>query len=149
MRSPIKAALAASVLASAGGFGLAGFASAQEMPTPLIQEVLIKSSLLTFNDAIVTDNFTVLHAKASKPFRDQFTPDKLRASFKRFVEGHAVFDVIVAKPPIASVESKIDKAGELQLNGYFDVAPNKLKYQLDYIRSEGDWKLSGLNVKIE
>jgi len=36
--------------------------------------VLIKVTLLTFNDANVTGNYTVLHAKLSKPFRDQFPP---------------------------------------------------------------------------
>jgi hypothetical protein len=30
---------------------------------------------MSFNDANVTGNYAVLHAKLSKPFRDQFTPD--------------------------------------------------------------------------
>ena len=62
------------------------------------QEVLIKSILVTLNDAVASDNFTILHAKISKPFRDQFPPDKLRTVFKDLVEKHAVFDAVVAEP---------------------------------------------------
>ena len=82
----------------AAGCGLPDRAHALDMPSPFVQEVLIKSILVTLNDAVASDNFTVLHAKISKPFRDQFPPEKLRAVFKDLVEKHAVFDAIVAKP---------------------------------------------------
>ena len=51
------------------------------MPSPFVQEVLVKSILVTLSDAVAADNFTVLHAKISKPFREQFPPEKLRAVF--------------------------------------------------------------------
>jgi hypothetical protein len=137
------------LVAAAGLLAAALPAAAQGMPSPVIQEVLIKGTLLTLNDAIVTDNFTVMHAMISKPFRDQFPPDKLRGVFKSFIDGHAVFDLIVAKPPIASGEAKIDSEGVLRLAGYFDTTPKKFKYQLGYIRSDGDWKLSAININIE
>jgi hypothetical protein len=145
----IRTWLATIALTAAAIPALSGAASAQALPSPLTQEVLIKASLLTLNDAIVTDNFTVLHARMSKPFRDQFPPDRLRGIFKSFVEGHAEFDLIVAKPPIAAAESKIDSEGVLRLNGYFDTTPRQVKYNLGYIRSEGEWKLSALNVDID
>jgi hypothetical protein len=130
-------------------FGVVSSAAAQSIPSPLIQEVLIKSSLLTFNDAVVTDNFTVMHAKMSKPFRDQFPPDKMRTIFKSFVDNHVVIDLIAAKPTIADGEPKIDGNGVLRINGHFDTTPKQLKYQLGYIMSEGDWKLSAINVDIK
>lgn len=50
-------------------------ASAQNtVPSDLVQEKLIKTYLVTFNDANLTGNYTVLHAKLSKPFRDRSTP---------------------------------------------------------------------------
>ena len=64
-------------------------APAQGMPSPFVQEVLVKSILLTLNDAVAADNFTVMHAKISKPFRDQFPPEKLRSVFKDLIEKHA------------------------------------------------------------
>ena len=124
-------------------------AHALDMPSPFVQEVLIKSILVTLNDAVASDNFTILHAKISKPFRDQFPPDKLRAVFKDLVEKHAVFDAIVASPVIPEEEAKIDEKGVLRLKGRFDTTPKKVKYQLGFIASDGQWKLSGVTIDIE
>ncbi len=124
-------------------------ADALDMPSPFVQEVLIKSVLVTLNDAVAADNFSVFHAKISKPFRDQFPPEKLRAVFKDLVEKHAVFDAIVASPAIPEEEAKIDDKGVLRLKGRFDTTPKKVKYQLGFIPSDGQWKLSGITIDIE
>ena len=55
-----------------------------------------ESSLLSFNDANVTGNYTVFHAKLSKPFRQQFTPERLKETFKSFAEKQIDFDIIAA-----------------------------------------------------
>ena len=86
-----------------------GRRAAQGMPSPFVQEVLVKSILVTLSDAVAADNFTVLHAKISKPFRDQFPPEKLREVFKDLVDKHAVFDAVVAKPIVPDDEAKIDE----------------------------------------
>jgi hypothetical protein len=124
-------------------------ASALDMPSPFVQEVLVKSILVTLNDAVAADNFTVFHAKISKPFRDQFPPEKLRAIFKDLVEKHAVFDAVVASPVVSDEDAKIDEQGVLRLKGHFDTAPKKVKYQLGFIPSDGQWKLSGVSIDIE
>ena len=124
-------------------------APAQGMPSPFVQEVLIKSILLTLNDAVATDNFTVMHAKISKPFRDQFPPEKLRSVFKDLIEKRAVFDAVVAKPIVPDGEAKIDDNGVLRLKGRFETTPKQVKYQLGFIASDGLWKLSGITIDIE
>ena len=124
-------------------------AAALDMPSPFVQEVLVKSILVTLNDAVASDNFTVLHAKISKPFRDQFPPEKLRAAFKDLVENHAVFDAIVASPVVPEEDARIDEKGVLRLRGHFDTSPKKVKYQLGFIASDGQWKLSGITIDIE
>ena len=60
------------------------------MPSPFVQEVLVKSILVTLSDAVAYDNFTVLNAKISKPFREQFPPEKLRAVRDDLVAGDEV-----------------------------------------------------------
>ena len=81
---------------------IAAPAQAQQVPNKTLQEVLVKVTLLTFNDANVTGNYTVLHAKLSKPFRDQFSPARLKEVFKSFSDNNIDFDIIAAKMPIAS-----------------------------------------------
>lgn len=124
-------------------------ALALDMPGPAAQEVLVKSILVTLNDAVAADNFTILHAKISKPFREQFPPDKLRAVFKELVEKRAVFDAVVAQKMIPDEDAKIDEKGVLNLKGRFQTAPKQVKYQLGFIESEGAWKLSGVAIDIE
>jgi hypothetical protein len=126
-----------------------GRASAQGMPSPFVQEVLVKSILVTLSDAVASDNFTVLHAKISKPFRDQFPPEKLRAIFRELIDKHAVFDAVVASPVISDEDARIDDKGVLRLNGHFETAPKQVKYQLGFIPADGTWKLSGVSIDIE
>lgn len=132
-------------------FLVAGFSAAlaQKVPGAELQEILIKASLLTFNDANVTGNYAVLHAKLSKPFRDQFSPDKLAAVFKDFRDKHIDFDLIAAKKPIAAEEPKVDEKGMLSLKGYFDTSPSRVNYDLAFILSDGEWKLIQINVDLK
>jgi hypothetical protein len=127
----------------------AGPASALKPPVPEMQEVLIKASLMSFNDANVTGNYAVLHGKLSKPFRDQFTPEKLAQTFKPFADAHVDFAVVVAKPPVATDAVQIDDDGRLVLRGYFDTQPSRVHYDLAFILSEGEWKLIKLNVNVK
>ena len=120
-----------------------------KVPSALTQEILIKTTLLTLNDANVTGNYTVLHARLAKPFREQFNADRLKQVFKSFAEQKIDWQMIAAKSPVATAESSIDQRGALILRGYFDTAPNRLTYELDFIPSEGDWKPLKLNVKVK
>jgi hypothetical protein len=133
--------LAATVIASS--------ALAQKLPEKMLQEVLIKSTLLTFNDANVTGNYSVLHAKLSKPFRDQYPPERLKEVFKVFNEKHIDLEIIAAKTPIPSQEPKVTDSGVLQLYGYFDIAPSRVAYELEFITSDGEWKATRINVNIK
>ena len=147
MRHWAHQGLAAAVLASMAACPVK--ALALDMPGPSAQEVLVKSILVTLNDAVASDNFTILHAKISKPFREQFPPEKLRAVFKDLVEKHAVFDAVVAQKMIFDEDARIDEKGVLNLKGRFQTAPKQLRYQLGFLESEGAWKLSGVAIEIE
>lgn len=131
-----------------GAFLAASPASAQKMPGPIGMEALIKATLLTFNDANVTGNYAVLHAKLAKPFRDQFPPDKLKETFKSFAEKQIDFDVVAAHAPVASEEPKIDDRGVLLVKGYFDTRPSRVSYDLAFIPSDGEWKAIKLKVDV-
>jgi hypothetical protein len=124
-------------------------ASAQKVPDKMLQEVLVKATLLSFNDANVTGNYTVLHAKLSKPFRDQFPPEKLKTAFKEFADKHIDFDIIAAKPPISSEEPSVTDGGVLKLYGYFDTSPSRVLYQLEFIMSDGEWKATKIDVNLK
>lgn len=118
------------------------------VPSDVVQEKLIKTCLLTLNDANLTGNYTVLHAKLAKPFRTQFSPDKLKEGFKGFVDSQIDLSVVAIKTPVASIPTKITDRGILQLRGYFDTQPSRVLYQLDFLVSEEEWKPLSIDVKI-
>jgi hypothetical protein len=118
------------------------------VPLAPAQEKLIKTTLLTFNDANLTGNYTVLHAKLAKQFRDKFSPDQLKQAFKSFIDQKIDLGGVVIKPPVATTESKINGDGLLQLHGYFDTTPSRVLYEIDYAPSEGEWKPISLDVKV-
>ena len=120
-----------------------------KVPSALVQEVLIKTYLLTLNDANITGNYTVLQARLAKPFREQFDAERLKKVFKSFSEKKIDYGIIAAKPPVASSESRINNRGALILRGHFDTAQGRIGYELDFIPSEGEWKPIKLNVHVK
>ena len=109
---------------------MGGPAFAQTVPSATLQEILIKTSLLTLSDAVLTGNYTVMHAKLSKPFREQFSAERLRQTFKAFENQKADFSLVAAMQLIGSNEAKVTD-GTLMLRGYFDTKPSRLAYELD------------------
>lgn len=126
-------------------------ASAQaqnKVPGERALEALVKSSLLSFNDANITNNYTVLHAKLSQPFRVKYPPEKLAETFKVFRDKNIDFDIIAALQPVYDPAPKVDDDGKLLVEGYFAPEHARVVFELDYIPSDGEWKLIRLNVKV-
>ena len=127
---------------------LAGPALAQnQVPTERGLEALVKASLLSFNDANITGNYTVFHAKLSKPFRDQFPPDRLQQAFKEFADKQIDIELIGALKPTYDPEPLVDPSGRLVVRGWFPTEPMRVAFSLDFIPSDGEWKLISINVK--
>jgi hypothetical protein len=143
LRSPFVWAVLAALL-------LAWPAKAEnQVPGAVAQEILIKTSLLTLNDANVTGNYQVLHSKLAKVFRDDITPERLKQIFKGFAEKEVDWGIIATKPPVETAAAHIDKRGALILRGYFDTRPSRVTYELDFMPSEGEWKPVNLTVNVK
>jgi hypothetical protein len=112
-------------------------------------EALVKTSLLTFNDANVTGNYAVLHAKLSKPFREQFPVERLAEAFKEFNKKNVDLDIVAALKPVYDPPPRVDEDGKLLLRGYFPTEPLRVYFTFDFIPSDGEWKLIRINVKVD
>ena len=126
-----------------------GTAQAQnKVPSERAVEVLVKTSLLSFNDANITGNYSVLHDKLSKPFRQEYPPEKLKEAFKEFSEKNIDIELIAALKPTYEPLPSIDSEGKLVVKGYFPTEPIRVNFNLAFIPSDGEWKLIRLNVKL-
>ncbi|MCK9915311.1 hypothetical protein MXD81_39745 [Microbacteriaceae bacterium K1510] len=125
-------------------------ARAQEsaLPSPQLQERLIKGFLITLNDADLTKDYSVLHARLAKPWREQTSPDKLKEIFKAFADQQINYAMIVSMRPV-SQEVKVDDHGVLHIRGYFETAPNRVYYDLLFMQSEDEWKPLKLAVNLK
>ena len=138
----------ASAVALLATFTLAGDASAQRVPDAASTEGILKRALMTFNDANVTGNYTVMHARAARQLQAKFTPEQLKAAFKSFQDQKIDIAPIMALPPVYSTLPKIDNDGALALDGQFETRPSRVKFSLRLLPAEGDWKVLGINVNV-
>jgi hypothetical protein len=120
-----------------------------KVPSERSLEALVKSSLLSLNDANVTGNYSVLHAKLSKPFRDQFSAERLKETFREFADKHVDYDIIAAYKPVYGKLPVVDDDGKLLVEGYFPTEPKRLNFKLDFIPSDGEWKLIRVKVDVD
>ena len=121
-------------------------AFAAEIPSEREQDVMIRSTLAAFNDANMTNNYTVLMAKASRQLQSQVTPEKLQTVFAQFRENQLFFEDIVTASRDSSETAMIDNEGVLVLAGTFKTDEMKVKYRLRFAQNAKVWKLLGINV---
>jgi hypothetical protein len=128
----------------AGAFVAPAFAI--EIPSDDDQDVLIRSTLSTFNDANMTSNYAVLMAKSSKQFQEQMSADKLATMSEPFRTNKLFFESIVTDDYDSSEKAVIDSEGVLMLAGVFKGDEMQVTYKLRYIQNGTAWKLLGINV---
>ena len=125
---------------------LSSAAFAKGVPDLTEQEVLIKTTLLSFNDANITGNYTVFQAKTAKPMRDKFSPEQLADAFKVFRDKHIDIGTLASEDPTPIDEAAINDDDILRLHGSFPRGKGTIIYDLKFIQSDGEWKIIGINV---
>jgi hypothetical protein len=136
-----------------GGFVLllllAVSAAAQNtVPPARPLEALVKSSLMTLNNANLTGDYRVFHARLSEPFRKQYTPDRLKTTFKEFNDKNVDIDIVTAMTPTYEQPPYVDADGKLILRGFFPTEPSRVSFEMDFVSGAGEWKLIRINVKV-
>ena len=124
-------------------------ASAQNhVPAPRPLEALLKGSLMSLNDANLTGDYRVFHARLSEPFRRQVTPQQLKQSFREFHDKYVDIDIVCALVPVFDQPPHVDGEGKLVVRGFFATEPTRVTFEMDFIPNDGEWKLIRINVKV-
>jgi hypothetical protein len=117
-----------------------------EIPSDDDQDVLIRTTLMTFNDANMTGNYAVLFAKASKQFQAQLSVDQLSTAFEPFRRNELFFEDVVTADYDSYEKAMFDSEGALVLAGVFKTDDMQVKYKLRFVQNSKVWKLLGINV---
>jgi hypothetical protein len=123
-------------------------AFAADIPDDHAQDVLIRSTLSTFNDANMTNDYTVFFAKSAKELQALAGPEKMSAAFEVFRRNRGYFENVVTAEYESSEKPVIDKDGGLNLAGVFKVDEMDVKYNLRFFQNDNVWKVVSINVNI-
>jgi hypothetical protein len=123
-------------------------AAQNKVPPARALEALVKGSLMTLNDANLTGDYRVFHARLSEPFRKQYTPERLKATFKEFSEKNVDLDIVTTMTPTYDQPPHVDAEGKLVVRGFFATEPSRVSFEMDFVSGEGDWKLIRINVTV-
>jgi hypothetical protein len=107
---------------------------------------LVRSTLMTLNDANRTGNYTVLRDIASPDFASHNTAADLATIFANLRRRNLdLFAVALLDPRFASAPA-LDHDGRLRITGAFPTRPLEIHFDLTFALSQGQWKLFAISV---
>ena len=122
-------------------------APAAKLPVGVEQAFyLIRSTLLTLNDANRSGNYTVLRDLAAPDFQARNSASDLSDSFADL--RRRKFDLFAAAliAPELTAAPAIDPKGMLRLTGHFPTRPQQIDFDLLFQNVGGQWRLFGIAV---
>jgi len=112
--------------------------------------LLVRTSLLTLNDAIRTGNFTLLHEVGAPSFRKANSPVRLARIFSNLVSRRIDLASVAVMQPTLTEAPALDQAtGQLMLRGTFPAQTQQIDFLLAFQPVAGDWRLSGMAVDVK
>jgi len=110
--------------------------------------LLLRTTLLTLNDAMQTGNFTVLRDMGAPGFRDANTAARLAQSFADLgSKGIDLSPTSVIAPQLTEPPGLDQTKGMLRLKGYFPSQPVQINFEMLFQAVDGRWRLFGLSVQ--
>jgi len=137
---------------AAGQATLAGHGGAEKPAQPALSVdpgqalYLVRSTLLTLNDANRSGNYTVLHDLAAPDFQARNSAADLAQSFADLRRRN--FDLFGAAllAPQFSSEPFVDSSGKMHLTGTFPTRPLQISFDLTFQSVGGQWRLFAISV---
>jgi hypothetical protein len=107
---------------------------------------LIRSTLLTLNDANRSGNYTVLRDLAAPDFQARNTAADLSQSFSDLRRRNFdLYGAALLSPQLTAVPA-LDQRGFLRLAGYFPTRPQQINFDLLFQNVANQWRLFGISI---
>ncbi len=125
------------------------------IPSDSELQSMVKETTSDFAKAIDTNDFSELYEKSSSDFKSTYTQEQMNDVFKDFVAKKKLILPSLNKVPAATAEFspapriREEKGLEiLVLSGKFPTKPLNVKYDYEYVKRSGEWKLLKLVVNM-
>jgi hypothetical protein len=116
---------------------------------------LVKNTLMDFADAVEKGDFADFHADCSKPFKKQFTAEKMTNEFKVFIDKKDLAVPILRQAPtkeLIMAISKVEKKNGFQIltaAGSIPTSPSITSFDNKYILENGVWRIIEVEVRMK
>jgi hypothetical protein len=120
---------------------------AQNLPVNVEQAFyLIRSTLLTLNDANRSGNYSVLRDLAAPDFQAKNSPADLTDSFSDLRRRKFDLFATALVAPELTTAPALDAKGMLRLTGHFPTRPQQIDFDLLFQNVGAQWRLFGISV---
>jgi hypothetical protein len=110
--------------------------------------LLLRTSLVTLNDAIQTGNFTVLRDVGAPDFREANSAARLSQALSNLASQGVELSVVTTIAPQLTEQPTLDQQkGMLHLKGYFPSQQVQINFEMLYEAVGGRWRLFALSVQ--
>lgn len=117
------------------------------IPSELQLQIMIKTTLIAFNQANLTGNYTLLRDLAAPSFQQMHTAARLSEIFQSERNKNIdISPVVLLRPNLVRAPS-IDARGRLHLEGYFPSNPQAVYFVLVFQDVAEQWRLAALGVQ--
>jgi hypothetical protein len=108
---------------------------------------LVRSTMLTLNDANRTGNYTVLRDIAAPSFQAANSAADLSMAFAELRRRKLDLYAVAVIAPQLTAQPVRNERDQLQLTGYFPTQPQQIKFDLTFENNAGQWRLLALSVQ--
>jgi hypothetical protein len=109
--------------------------------------LLIRTTLITLNDAVQTGNFTALRDRAAPGFREANSAARLGVIFAGLAQrGVDLAAVAILAPQLDRAPAIDPKSGMLNIKGHFPGQPVRIDFEILFQPVGGRWRVFGLSV---
>jgi hypothetical protein len=121
-----------------------------QAPVTLQQALyLIRSILLTLNDANRSGNYTVLRDLAAPGFQAKNSAADLGQIFADLRSRHVDLFAVALMAPQLTAAPAVEGHGLLRLTGYFPTQPLRIAFDLLFQDVDHSWRLFGISVQTQ
>jgi len=125
------------------------------IPSDSTLQAMVKETTADFAQAIDTNDFGELYEKSSTDFKNTYTEDQMKNVFKTFVDKKRLIlpslnkagDTTAEFSPAPRIRQE-QNLDILVLNGKFPTKPLNVKFEYEYVKRAGEWKLLKLIVNM-
>lgn len=121
--------------------------SASNIPDPRQLNLLIRTTIIAFNQANQTGNYSVLRDLGAPSFQFANSPAKLARIFSNIRHRNLDLSPILYFDPKLIRQPTFQQNGLLRLSGFFDTRPERVVFDLQFQRVNTSWRLFGISVE--